>query len=132
MTKIYLGYPPEHIKNWILRHQNSGSGLDKPLRFTTAETGASVCLNRWLYNEVTNEMIIDNTTEDSDDKKLINLQYSLNGGSWSKYTIGTAITLDENKYVEFKAIESNETISKSAKNRYQFIIEKTVDASGNI
>lgn len=119
MTEIYLGEPPEYIKNWMLKHQDGG-GLDKPLRFTAAEAGASVCLNRMLSNK------IDNTTEDSADKKLINLQYSLNGGSWGKYTLGTAVNLDENGYVEFKALGSNETISKSTNNYYQFAIEKKV------
>ena len=103
-----------------------GGGLDKPLRFTAAEAGASVCLNRNLNNS------IDNTTEDSADKKLINLQYSLNGGSWSKYALGTAVNLDENGYVEFKALGSNETISKSTSNCYQFAVEGKVNASGNI
>lgn len=106
MTEIYLGEPPEYIKNWMLQHQDV-VGLDKPLRFTAAEPDASVCLNRNLNNT------IDNTTEDSADTKLINLQYSLNGGSWSKYTLGTAMNLDENGYVEFKALGSNETVSKS-------------------
>lgn len=101
-------------------------GLDKPLRFTAAEAGASVCLNRKL------NYVVDNTTEDSADTKLINLQYSLNGGSWSKYTLGTAISLDENCYVEFKALGSNETISKTYKNYYMFAIDKKVNASGNI
>ena len=126
MTEIYLGEPPEYIKNWMLQHQNGGGGLDKPLRFTAAEPSASVCLNRKL------NYAVDNTTEDSADKKLINLQYSLNGGSWSKYALGTAVNLDENGYVEFKALESNETISKSASNRYQFAVEGKVNASGNI
>ena len=75
---------------------------------------------------------IDNTTEDSNDTKLINLQYSLNGGTWDKYTIGTTVNLDENGYVEFKALRSNETISKSDQNYYQFAIDKKVNASGNI
>lgn len=96
------------------------------MRFTAAEAGASVCLNRILDYET------DNTTEDSADKKLINLQYSLNGGSWSKYALGTAVNLDENGYVEFKALGSNETVSKSGSNYYQFAIVKKVNASGNI
>ena len=103
-----------------------GGGLDKPLRFTAAEAGASVCLNRMLNDA------LDNTTEDSADRKLINLQYSLNGGSWSKYTLGTAVNLDENGYVEFKALGSNETISKSEENYYKFAIDKKVNASENI
>ena len=81
--------------------------MDKPLRFTAAEAGASVCLNRVLNYS------INNTTENSDDTKLINLQYSLNGGTWSKYTFGTAVNLDENDYVEFKAFGSNDRISKA-------------------
>ena len=125
MTEVYLGQPPKHVKDWIIAH-HSGYGLDKPLRFTAAEAGVSVCLNRMLYD------IIDNTTEDSNDTKLINLQYSLNGGSWSEYTLGMTINLDENSYVEFKALGSNETISKSSSNYYQFTINKKVNASGNI
>ena len=125
MTEIYLGQPPKRIKDWIIA-QHSGDGLDKPLRFTAIEASASVCLDRNLNNS------IDNTTEDSADTKLINLQYSLNGGSWSKYALGTAINLDENGYVEFKALGSNETISKSTRNRYQFAVEGKVNASGNI
>lgn len=126
MTEIYLGEPPKHVKDWIIAHHSGGDGLDKPLRFTAAETGASVCLNRKLTNT------IDNTTEDSADKKLINLQYSLNGGSWSKYTLGTVMILAENSHVEFKALGSNETVSKSNYNYYQFAINKKVNASGNI
>ena len=125
MTEVYLGQPPKHVKDWIIAH-HSGYGLDKPLRFTAAEAGVSVCLNRMLYD------IIDNTTEDSNDTKLINLQYSLNGGSWSEYTLGMTINLDENSYVEFKALGSNETISKSSSNYYQFTIDKKVNTSGNI
>ena len=60
-----------------------------------------MCLNRKLNNN------IDNTTEDLADTKLINLQYSLDGGAWGKYTPGTAVNLDENGYVEFKALGSN-------------------------
>ena len=126
MTEVYLGQPPKRIKDWIIAHHSSGDGLDKLLRFTATEAGASVRMNRMLNWK------IDNTTEDSDDTKLINLQYSLNGGSWSKYTIGTTINLDENSYVEFKALGSNETISKSDENFYQFVIDKKVNASGNI
>ena len=82
------------------------------MRFTAAELDASICLNRSL------DYSIDNTTEDSSDNKLINLQYSLNGGAWSKYTLGTTVNLDENGYVEFKALGSNDTISKSSSNYY--------------
>lgn len=120
MTEIYLGEPPEYIKNWMLQHQDV-VGLDKPLRFTAAEPDASVCLNRITYGD------IDNTSE-----SLINLQYSLNGGAWGKYTLGTVINLDENGYVEFKALVSNETISMSDSVFYQFNINKKVNASGNI
>lgn len=45
MVEVYLGEPPKHIKDWIIAHY-SGGGLDKPLRLTAAEAGASVCLNR--------------------------------------------------------------------------------------
>lgn len=127
MTEIYLGEPPEYIKNWMLQHQDGGEELDKPLRFTAAEAGASVCLNRKLDND-----IIDNTSEDYSDRKLINLQYSLNGNAWSKYTLGTVVTLDKNNYVEFKALGNNETISQTDNNYYTFAIEKKVNASGNI
>ena len=96
------------------------------MRFTAAEPGASICLNRKLNSS------INNTTENSDTTKLINLQYSLNGGAWSKYTLGTTVNLDENGYVEFKALGSNDTISKSSSNYYLFTIDKKVNASGNI
>ena len=125
MEGIYLGEPPAHIKDWIITH-HSGDSTDKPLRFTSVEAGASVCLNRMLNSS------IDNTTENSDTTKLINLQCSLNGGAWSKYTLGTAVNLDENDYVEFKALGSNDRISKSSSNYYQFTIDKKVNASGNI
>ena len=106
MEGIYLGEPPAHIKNWIIEHHSRDS-LDKPLRFTAAEADASVCLNRVLNYS------INNTTENSDDTKLINLQYSLNGGAWSEYTLGTDVSLDENDYVELKALGSNDTITKA-------------------
>ena len=114
----------KHIKDWIIAHY-SGGGLDKPLRFTAAEAGASVCLNRLIYNN------IDNTSEDWEGK-LINLQHSLNGGTWSNYAFGTTVNLDKNGYIEFKALRSNETVSKASNNYYQFTIEKKVNASGNI
>ena len=40
--------------------------------------------------------------------------------------------MDENGYVEFKALGSNETVSKSDINYYRFTIDKKVNASGNI
>ena len=108
-----------------MEHYSAG-GLDKPLRFTAAESGASICLNR-MWN-----ISIDNTTEDTSDNKPINLQYSLNGGAWNKYMLGTTVNLDENEYVEFKALGKNETISKGFYNYYNFAIDKKVNASGNI
>lgn len=96
------------------------------MRFTAVEDAASICLDRKLSYKT------DNTTEDSDDTKLINLQYSLNGADWSKYTLGTSITLDKNSYIEFKALGSNETISKAFNNFYLFSITKKINASGNI
>ena len=56
----------------------------------------------------------------------------MNGGTWSKYAFGTTVNLDKNGYVEFKALGSNETVSKASNNYYQFTIEKKVNASGNI
>ena len=43
-TKIFLGEPPAHIKQWIKNHY--GPKLDEPLCFTAEDAGATIAFNK--------------------------------------------------------------------------------------
>ncbi len=61
------------------------------------------------------------------------LEYSVNGSSWTPYTIGGAITISNGENLMFRAGETgNECFSKGVNDYYQFEISGEVVAKGNI
>lgn len=61
----------------------------------------------------------------------VNLQYRMNGGAWRNYTIGETISLPlEGDWVEFYG--DNDHFSKSINDYYNFVIEHSTVASGNV
>ena len=112
MTEIYLGNPPEHIKNWIIAHSKPQCDA---LCFT-AKAGQSM-------------LRLSKAGSPSD----INLQTSTNGSSWTPYNIGDVITLTNvGDEVYFKAEGQNQSLARSPENyhRVEFIGE--FEASGNV
>lgn len=77
-TKIYLGYPPENIVNWIKveAERKKQEMLITPLTFTAEEAGAKLSLI-------------------SSGGPAVTLETSTTGkeGPWTPYTLGTEITL---------------------------------------
>ena len=39
MTQIFLGYPPEHIKNWIIDHSKPAGNPKTHIKFTDGTKG---------------------------------------------------------------------------------------------
>ena len=39
MTQIFLGYPPEHIKNWIIEHSKPAGNPKTKITFTDGSNG---------------------------------------------------------------------------------------------
>ena len=39
MTQIFLGYPPEHIKNWIIDHSKPAAKNETHIKFTDGTEG---------------------------------------------------------------------------------------------
>ena len=65
----------------------------------------------------------------------ITLEYKLDSGEWTSYTVGNAIDLTDGQEVSFRAGASgNSSFSQSYSNYYQFVFSGsgTVAASGNI
>ena len=75
-TKLFLGKPPAHIKQWIIDHYSKPKLTE--LCFTAEEANSSVKL----------------TKHGSDAIEGFNgLEYKLNDGNWTSYNIGSTITL---------------------------------------
>ena len=54
MTQIFLGYPPEHIKNWIIEHSKPAGNPKTKITFTDGDVEE--------YNwsgEITQQMMVD-------------------------------------------------------------------------
>ena len=112
MTEIYLGNPPEHIKNWIIAHSKPQCDA---LCFT-AKAGQSM-------------LRLSKAGSPSD----INLQTSTNGSSWTPYNIGDVITLTNvGDKVYFKAEGQNQSLARSPENYHRFDFIGKFEASGNV
>ena len=59
MTKIFLGNPPEHIKNWILSHKNNTKKVEFGITgIWNSEFGEKQCeINYQLTDPITGEPI---------------------------------------------------------------------------
>ena len=129
MNNIFLGNPPENIKQWIINDYNrkQEEKLKIPLCFTAEQDGSSVSL------VCQNQEVSDPTPP--------NLQYSLNDTEhWTEYEINQIIPLAKDAKVFFKANGQNERISApptmgptmGLPQIYQFVMKGKIAASGNI
>ena len=120
---IFLGNPPENIRQWIIEHYTPPTPAAGPLCFTAEQDGSSVSLVHQDYG--------------MPDPTPPNLQYSLNDTEhWTEYEINQIIPLAKDAKVFFKANGQNERISASTTMGppliYTFVMEGKIAASGNI
>ena len=118
---IFLGNPPENIKQWIIDDYNrkQEEKLKTPLCFEAVDAGATIALK-----------CNGNTL------KTATFQTSTDGQNWTDYTYGTDITLaNAGDKVFFKAKADNTTIARSSSSCLQFTTtqsSKKVKVSGNV
>ena len=112
MTEIYLGNPPEHIKQWIIEHSKPQCDA---LCFTAKDNNSTIQL----------------TKVGSPDS--INLQTSFDGKSWTPYNVGDIITVpNAGGKVYFKAVGSNHRMAISPSDYHKFVTSGEFEASGNV
>ena len=121
---IFLGNPPENIKQWIIADYNrkQEEKLKIPLCFEAVDAGATIALKC-----------------NGNNLKTATFQTSTDGQNWSDYTYGTDITLTtedgvSNK-VYFRAKVNNTAIVRNTSNYLQFTTtqpSKKVKVSGNV
>ena len=121
---IFLGNPPENIKQWIIADYNrkQEEKLKTPLCFEAVDAGATIALKC-----------------NGNNLKTATFQTSTDGQNWSDYTYGTDITLTtedgvSNK-VYFRAKVNNTAIVRNTSNYLQFTTtqpSKKVKVSGNV
>ena len=121
---IFLGNPPEDIKQWIINDYNRKyeEKLKVPLCFEAVDDGATIALKC-----------------NGNNLKTATFQTSTDGQSWTDYTYETPITLtiinDKADKVYFRAKEDNTAIARDFDNYLQFTTtqySKNVKVSGNI
>ena len=118
-TKIYLGYPPENIVNWIKAEaeRKYQEMLKTPLTFTAEEAGSTIKMVK------------------SSSAPTVYLETSPTGeeGSWSDFIVGsTTITLENvGDKVYFRAKQDNNVFAINA-NYNKFVMTGKIAASGNI
>ena len=119
-TRIFLGNPPENIRQWIINYYNRKQEEKRkvPLCFEAVDSGASIALK-------CNGNILKTAT----------FQTSTDGQNWTDYTYETPITLEKDKKVYFRAKADNTAIVRDYSNYLQFTTTqdaKKVNVSGNI
>ena len=118
---IFLGNPPENIKQWIIDDYNrkQEEKLKIPLCFEAVDAGATIALKC-----------------NGNNLKTATFQTSTDGQNWSDYTYATNITLtNAGDKVYFKAKADNTSISRTASNFLLFTTTqaaKKVKVSGNV
>ena len=133
-TNIYLGYPPENIKQWIIAdaERKYQELLQTPLTFTAKED-SSVAFGCWniedVYDEETGEYTstkepyLPEYDEDRDvyyvsvtdwEENIITTEFSLklnysidNGKTWQKYNLNENINLASGQSIMLKATAEN-------------------------
>ena len=109
---IFLGYPPENIKNFIMKYYT-------PLCFEAVDAGATIALKC-----------------NGSNLKTATFQTSTDGQNWTDYTYATSITLaNAGDKVYFKAKDDNTSIKRNYSNYLQFTTtqeSKKVNVSGNV
>ena len=117
---IFLGNPPENIKQWIIADYNrkQEEKLKTPLCFEAVDAGATIALKC-----------------NGNNLKTATFQTSTDGQNWSDYTYTTNITLtNTGDKVYFKAKADNTSIARTASNYLLFTTTqdaKKVKVSGN-
>ena len=119
---IFLGNPPENIKQWIINDYNRKQEEKKrkvPLCFEAVDAGATIVL-RCTGNNL----------------KTATFQTSTDGNAWTDYTYATSITLtNAGDKVYFRAKADNTAIARTSSNYLRFTPTqeaKKVKVSGNI
>ena len=118
---IFLGNPPENIKQWIINDYNrkQEEKLKTPLCFEAVDAGTTIALKC-----------------NGNSLKTATFQTSTDGQNWSDYTYATNITLSNaGDKVYFKAKADNTSIARNTSNYLQFTTTqaaKKVKVSGNV
>ena len=118
---IFLGNPPENIKQWIIDDYNRKQEEKRkaPLCFEAVDAGATIALKCY-----------------GDNLKTATFQTSTDGNAWTDYTYETSITLTNvGDKVYFKAKGDNTAIARDYSNYLQFTTTqeaKKVNVSGNV
>ena len=121
---IFLGNPPENIRQWIINEYNRKQEENRnvPLCFEAVDAGATITLKC-----------------NGNNLKTATFQTSTDGQNWSDYTYETPITLTitngKADKVYFRAKADNTAIVRDSSNYLQFTStqsEKKVKASGNV
>ena len=121
MSNIFLGYPPENVKQWIIDDYNrkQEEKLKIPLCFEAVDAGATVALKC-----------------NGNNLKTATFQTSTDGQTWSDYTYRTNITLaNAGDKIYFKAKADNTSIARNTSNYLLFTttqVTKKVKVSGNV
>ena len=121
MNNIFLGNPPEDIKQWIINDYNrkQEEKLKIPLCFEAVDSRATIALKC-----------------NGNNLKTATFQTSTDKQNWTDYTYGTNITLaNAGDKVYFKAKTDNTSIVRNSSNYLQFTTtqpSKKVKASGNV
>ena len=141
-TNIFLGYPPENIKNWIIENYKPAEPdmLATPLHFTANEDNSSVSLICFDY-------LAYEITYDS----YCKFEYSMSGkdDDWETYKTGSIIPLNKGETVYFRCpYEKDDPLNQnknglcqyedygegyySINKHYFFKMEGSIKADGNI
>lgn len=121
MSNIFLGNPPENIKQWIIADYNrkQEEKLKIPLCFEAVDLGATIALKC-----------------NGNNLKTATFETSTDGQNWSDYTYATNITLTNvGDKVYFKAKADNTSIARTLADYLQFTSTqdaKKVNVSGNV
>ena len=123
MTEIFLGNPPEHIRQWIIAHSEPIKPKMTPLCFTAETDGSEVSLVFTDYGI-------------PDDNPPV-LQYSMNDTEhWLDYEINQIVPLNKDQKVYFQAKTKNVRFSAPPLNGppmiYTFTMTGKIAASGNV
>ena len=112
MSKIFLGNPPENVKQWIEKYYT-------PLCFEAVNAGATIALKC-----------------NGNSLKAATFQTSTDKVNWTDYTYATSITLaNAGDKVYFKAKSDNTSIARNSFTYLQFTTTQAankVNVSGNV
>ena len=114
-TKIFLGEPPAHIKQWIIEHSKPQCDA---LCFTAQEANSVVGMER------------------IGSAPYVYLEYSTDGKTWSPFEVGSsnAVTLANigDKMYMRATSEGNAGMGSSIQGYNQFLMMGKISASGNV